>query len=158
MTQRGLDNILWAYSPNSEIEAEEYFSRYPGDEYVDLLGVDHYEYLDAPEGFASEQERIAAGNAHYVERLQYDLKYMSEYAAEHGKLIAVSETGFEGIPYSKWWTEVLLEGIGDAPACYALTWRNAWDKPGHFYAPFEGSGDAENFVEFYNNEKTLFLR
>ena len=33
---------------------------------------------------------------------------------------------------------------------YALTWRNAWDKPMHFYAPYEGfanAGDFRNFVD-----------
>ncbi len=158
MTQRGLDNILWAYSPNSDITAEEYFSRYPGDEYVDIIGVDQYMNLGDPADFESEQERLDAASRYYIERMQFDLKYMAEFAAEHGKLIAVSETGFEGIPYAKWWTDVLLKGIGDAPVCYVLTWRNAWDKPGHFYAPFEGSADAEDFVEFYNNEKTIFLK
>ena len=158
MCERGLNNILWAYSPNSDVTAEEYFSRYPGDEYVDVIGIDQYEYMGAAEDFESEEARIAAANQAFIERMRFDLKYLAEYAAEHGKLIAVSETGFESIPNPKWWTEVLLEGIGDAPVCYVLTWRNAWDKPGHFYAPFEGSGDAENFREFYANEKTLFLR
>ena len=158
MTERGLDNILWAYSPNSDVTAEEYFSRYPGDEYVDVIGIDQYEYLGAAEDFESEEARVAAANQAFIERMRFDLKYLAEFAAEHGKLIAVSETGFESIPEPKWWTDVLLEGIGDAPICYVLTWRNAWDKPGHFYAPFEGSADAENFVEFYNNEKTIFLK
>ncbi len=158
MSGRGLDNIVWAYSPNSDISAQEYFSRYPGDEYVDVLGVDQYEFLEDPAKFSSEQERIAVASKYFIERMRFDLKYMAEFAKEHGKLIAVSETGFEGIPYPKWWTRVLLEGVADAPVCYVLTWRNAWDKPGHYYAPFEGSADAEDFVEFYKNERTIFLK
>ena len=158
MTERGLNNILWAYSPNSDITAEEYFSRYPGDEYVDIIGMDQYENLGDPADFESEEARFAAANKYFTDRMSYDLKYMAEFAAEHGKLIAVSETGFEGIPYPKWWTDVLLETVSNYPVCYVLTWRNAWDKPGHFYAPFEGSGDAENFREFYANENTIFLR
>ncbi len=158
MTSRGLDNIVWAYSPNSDISAEEYFSRYPGDEYVDILGVDQYQFLEDPAKFDSEQERLAAACIYFIDRMRFDLKYMAEFAAEHGKLIAVCETGFEGIPYPKWWTEVLLDGVAGAPVCYVLTWRNAWDKPGHFYAPFEGSADAEDFIEFYRNERTIFLK
>ena len=35
--ERGLTNILWCYSPNGPIPAEEYMSRYPGEEFVDIL-------------------------------------------------------------------------------------------------------------------------
>ncbi len=145
---RCLDNILWAYSPNSEIDSEQYFSRYPGDEYVDILGVDHYESLDGT---------LEETDAHYMEVLERDLGYMQEFASAHGKLIAVTETGFEGIPNPAWWTDVLLKAVEGHPICYVLTWRNAWDKPGHFYAPFPGSADAQNFIGFYENGRTLFL-
>ena len=151
--ERGLDNLLWAYSPNSEIDSTQYFSRYPGDDLVDVLGVDHYEFVS---GDISD-ETLAAADAHYIEVLSGDLAYMSAYAAGHGKIIAVSETGFEGIPNPCWWTDVLLKAIGDYPVSYVLTWRNAWDKPGHFYAPFEGSADEENFREFRCSGKALFL-
>ncbi len=151
--QRGLDNIVWAYSPNSEIDSTQYFSRYPGDELVDILGVDHYEYASDP----TSQKSVKEADAHYVEVLRRDLGYMQNFACEHGKLIAVSETGFEGTPNPSWWTDVLLKSVEGAPICYVLTWRNAWDKPGHFYAPFEGSADADNFREFYSNERTIFL-
>ncbi len=148
--QRGLDNILWAYSPNSEISKEQYFSRYPGDEYIDILGVDHYEFL-------SDGGDVAQADEHYRKVLAADLAYMQEYAGEKGKLIAVTETGFEGIPNPTWWTEVLLRTVKDYPICYVLTWRNAWDKPGHYYAPYPGSKDAEDFVKFYQDQRTIFL-
>ncbi len=154
--ERGLDNILWAYSPNSEIDSTMYFSRYPGDGYVDILGVDHYEYVDRS-GDMTEEEAVSAANEHYVSRLAYDLDYMAAYAHSHGKLVAVTETGFEGVPEAKWWTEVLLEAVGDAPICYVLTWRNAWDKPGHRYAPFAGSSDSEDFIRFRSSGKVLML-
>ncbi len=154
--ERGLDNLVWAYSPNSEIDSTAYFSRYPGDEYVDILGVDHYEYVDRS-GDVSEEEAVAAAHRHYVAQLASDLEYMANYASARNKLIAVSETGFEGIPYAGWWTDVLLNAVGDAPVAYVLTWRNAWDKPGHYYAPFAGSADSENFIRFRNSGKVLFL-
>ncbi len=155
--ERGLRNIVWAYSPNSEIDSTQYFSRYPGDDYVEILGVDHYEYIDRSESEKTEDEYMAAANTHYMERLEQDLKYMQAYATEHGKLVAVSETGFEGIPYLRWWTDVLLPTLEKYPVAYVLTWRNAWDKPEHYYAPYDGSADADNFREFSNNPKVLML-
>ncbi len=155
--ERGLKNIVWAYSPNSEIDSTQYFSRYPGDDYVEILGVDHYAYIDRSESEKTEDEYMAAANTHYMERLEQDLKYMQAYATEHGKLVAVSETGFESIPYTRWWTEVLLHTVEKYPVAYVLTWRNAWDKPEHYYAPYDGSADADNFREFSNNPKVLML-
>ena len=38
--ERGLTNLLWCYSPNGPIPPEVYMSRYPGDEFVDILGTD----------------------------------------------------------------------------------------------------------------------
>ncbi len=156
--ERGLKNIVWAYSPNSEIDSTQYFSRYPGDDYVEIIGVDHYEYVDRSDETKSEAECLEAANKHYVERLAEDLKYMESYAKEHGKLIAVSETGFEGIPYQRWWTDVLLPAIGDSPVSYVLTWRNAWDKQGHYFAAHPDSDDAANFKEFSENSKVLMLK
>jgi mannan endo-1,4-beta-mannosidase len=41
---KGLDNLLWVYSPNHGERTEAY---YPGDRYVDLIGLDAYtDYID----------------------------------------------------------------------------------------------------------------
>jgi mannan endo-1,4-beta-mannosidase len=38
-----------------------------------------------------------------------------------------------------------------------LTWRNAWDRPGHYYAPWPGSPDAEDFIAFAASGKVKLL-
>ncbi len=40
---------------------------------------------------------------------------------------------------------------------YVLVWRNAHDRPGHFFAPYPGQQSASDFVNFYNLKPTLFL-
>ncbi len=138
--ERGLDNILFCYSPNSQIDAELYMSRYPGDDLVDMLGLDHYEYVE-------EGESLYDAGLHYAALLAEGLDMVRDLAAEHGKLMALSETGMEGIPDEKWWTSVLYPVIRDYPIVYVLTWRNAWDQETHYYAPFPGrEGDFNAFV------------
>ena len=44
------------------------------------------------------------------------------------------------------------------PIAYVLLWRNAHDKPGHFYMPYPGQKTVSDFVKFYNNDRTLFLK
>lgn len=154
---RGLRNLVWAYSPNSNLTEESFFSRYPGDGNVDIIGVDHYDYASA-DSTKTDSERIEEANAYFGKVLRSDMELLSGIADAHGKLLALSETGFESTPDPRWWTDVLLENLKDAPVCYVLTWRNAWDKPGHYFAPFEGSADAEDFKEFCGDDRTIFLK
>ena len=146
---RGLDNILWCYSPNGPVPAEDYMSRYPGDDCVDILGTDIYEY---PAG----GDLPAAAEA-YRQQTGAMLSTLRTLGEEHGKLICLSETGLEGLPDPHWWTGVLLPAIKDYPVSYVLTWRNAHDKPGHFYAPWEGFEGASDFKAFCDSPNILML-
>lgn len=134
---RGLDNLVWAYSPGAGVDAGGYMERYPGDDMVDILGLDCYQYGEAPES-----------NAAYSSLLDSTLAFMTELGKAHGKTIALTETGFEGIPYGKWWTGVLYPAVKDYPVAYLLVWRNAWDRESHFYGPWKGTLSEEDFLEF----------
>lgn len=147
---RGLENILWCYSPNGNATPQQYMDRYPGDEFVDILGFDTYEY-------GVEQDGIGEAGVRYAEELKDNLTKLNVFATEHRKLQCLSETGLEGLPDPQWWTGTLLPAIENYPISYVLTWRNAHDKPGHFYAPWEGFEGADDFRAFAENDKTLFL-
>ena len=41
---------------------------------------------------------------------------------------------------------------------YVLTWRNACDMEGHFYAPWPGQVSAEDFRAFADMEKIVMIR
>jgi len=71
---------------------------------------------------------------------------------------ALTETGQGSLPSADWWTATLAPILARHPVAYALVWRNAHDIPGHFYAPYPGQQSASDFVRFYNDPKTLFLR
>ena len=75
----------------------------------------------------------------------------------HNKLMCLSETGLEGIPDPEWWTGVLYPAIKDFPIAYVLTWRNAWDKPGHFYAGWDGFENAPDFEAFSELDSIALL-
>ena len=147
--ERGLTNILWCYSPNGNCGPEAYMSRYPGDEFVDILGVDTYEHV-GPDGL--EEAGVSFG-----EEIREQLTYLTAISYEHQKLMCLSETGLEGIPDLAWWTQRLYPAIREFPISYVLTWRNAHDKPGHFYAPWEGFEGAADFKAFSELEKIVFL-
>ena len=147
---RGLTNLLWCYSPNSGIGPEGYMARYPGDDIVDILGLDSYEFV-GPDGFGESGARFA-------NELKRCLTFLNVLATDHHKLMCLSETGLEGIPDPAWWTGVLYPAIKDFPIAYALTWRNACDKPGHFYAAWDGFANAPDFKAFSELDDMVFLK
>ena len=146
---RGLTNLLWCYSPNSGVSPQEYMSRYPGDEFVDILGLDHYEFL-APDG-------VDESGVRFQQELRRCLTFLNVLATDHHKLMCLSETGLESLPDPQWWTKVLHPVIRDFPIAYVLTWRNACDQPGHFYAPWEGFENAPDFQAFCAQDDIVFL-
>lgn len=141
--ERDLHNLIWAYSPGAGgITEEMYMERWPGDDMVDMTGIDCYHYGTAES---------------YVAELTNALDIMVKISGEHGKMAAVTETGYEGIPQADWWTNTLYPAICGYPLAYVLTWRNACDNPGHFYAPFPGQISAEDFKAFVSEEKIELL-
>ena len=148
--ERGLaENIYWCYSPCGDAGLERAEARYPGNKYVDLLGVDTYEYV----GDGSlEQARDR-----YRAELRAALTWLDQAGRMHQKPICLSETGLEGLPDATWWTQTLFPILKDYPVSYVLTWRNAWDKPGHFYAPWDGLEGSEDFKAFTQLEEIEVL-
>ena len=138
-------NFLYAFSPDNRFNSEEQFlERYPGDEWVDMVGMDNYSDM---------------GRDRYdLETASRKLKIVSDYAIKKGKLAAFTETGLESIPDTNWWTETLLKVMkkDNMQLCYVLVWRNDSRSPTHFYAPFPGQVSVPNFMEFYNDPYTLF--
>lgn len=142
---RGLDNLVWAYSPGAGgISPELFAERYPGDEIIDMVGFDCYQY---------------STDEVYIKEMKHALDVMSAFNEGRGKIMAVTETGYEGIPNARWWTDVLYQAVKDYPVSYVLTWRNACDDhmQHHFYGPYPGHLSAENFNEFAELEKIELL-
>ena len=143
---KGVDNVVWVYSPDKVKSEEQYMERYPGDELVDVMGIDIYAG-GAEDGIEPFRENVKTG-----------LGIAAKAAKEHGKMLAFTETGLESIPVDNWFSEVLAPAIEPYPIVFVSVWRNAQQelKPNHFYAPYPGHPSAPAFVEFYNNPKTLF--
>ena len=142
----GVRNFLYAFSPDNLFTTEaEYLDRYPGDEWVDMVGIDNY----------GDMGRYGKYN---VDAAVRKLKIVSDYAQKKGKLAAFTETGLESIPNSTWWTDVLLK-VMKTPGLqvsYVLVWRNDRTSPTHYYAPYPGHASVPDFLKFYQDPFTLF--
>ncbi|MBQ1669797.1 MAG: beta-mannosidase, partial [Prevotella sp.] len=76
-------------------------------------------------------------------------------AKEHGLIPALTETGMKNLTQPDWWSTTLLPAIEEYPISYVLTWRNY---KGEWFGPSTSKPDAPYFVEFYNSDKTMFLK
>ncbi|TAE52003.1 MAG: beta-mannosidase [Bacteroidetes bacterium] len=142
---RGLHNLLYAYSTDIFTDKAHYLERYPGDEYVDLMGMDDYHDV-SPKGNPADLTRRLA--------------MLGELAREHNKVAALTETGQNTISTPNWWTDVLLNAVKSdslsSEIVYALVWRN--DRPDHVFGPYPAHPSASDFVRFYEDSSTLFIR
>ncbi len=167
---KNVHNLLYAYSPGSENEnASEYCERYPGDDYVDLVGVDMYD----PETEKGE-------GLIFFERFKKQLAILEEFSSSHGKLMAVTETGLAssnpdpgcnatsmhitGNLNNRWHSDI-LEIASASRASYFLLWAN-FSRHNTYYTPFVdrlgedgsriGHEALDDFIRFYNDERSIF--
>lgn len=146
--KKGIHNLIYVYNTADFNSKEEFLEYYPGTDYVDILSFDKYQYNDPTKDNS------------FVENCQKQFKIMNEVAKEQNKIMAFAETGYEAIPYSKWWTDTLLKAIGNYKISYVLVWRNhGWqesEKKMHYYAPIKGDVSEKDFIDFYNLDRILF--
>jgi mannan endo-1,4-beta-mannosidase len=142
----GIHNFIYTFSPDNNFTTEaEFLERYPGDAYVDMVGMDNY----------GDFGRYGKYN---LEAGIKKLKIVSDYALKTKKLSALTETGLESIPNTTWWTETLLKTLQTEKLrlAYVLVWRNDSRSPTHYFAPYPEQASVADFMKFYNAPYTLF--
>lgn len=146
--QKGIHNLIYVYNTADFKSKEEFLEYYPGSNYADVLSFDKYQYNDPTKDNS------------FIENCQSQFKIMDEVAKEQNKIMAFAETGYEAIPYDKWWTDTLMKAIGNYKISYVLVWRNhGWqekEKKMHYYAPYKGQVSEKDFVDFYKLNQILF--
>ena len=138
----GFDNLLWAYSPGmaSDLTNEKYLERYPGDDRIGLVGIDGYQW-------GTKED--------FVSQLDQNLQMLCQFAKEHGKIAALTECGLKNLTDSTWWTSTLQPVVQKYPISYLLVWRNYKEE---WFGPSPSKPDAPYFRNFYQSDKTLFLK
>ena len=163
---KGVHNFLYVYSPGGPFEDEaDYLSRYPGDEFVDVLAFDMYH--DNP----TEDDN-------WMDVLKETIELVQGLAGKRGKLSAVSEVGMRvmsslggedyyngiadvGNTRLDWYNEV-LDVVSESNMPYFMVWANFDDKE-NFYVPYRmtettGHEMINEFIDFYNDERSIFAK
>ncbi|MGN0352547.1 MAG: glycosyl hydrolase [Roseburia sp.] len=162
-------NMIYVYGPGSEASSEEeYEARYPGDAYVDMVGFDMY------------NSEPTADNTTFLQNFKNELGIVQNFARNHGKLMAVTETGVStaspdaeenqtalhstGNADKDWYMQI-LEAVSETDASYFLLWANFGKRDG-YYTPYvdvvkedgtlRGHEMLDSFLEFYNDNRSVF--
>ena len=147
---KGVSNFLYAFSPGSGFggNTEQYLRTYPGDEFVDVLGLDAYD---------------GTGSQAFLDGLVTDLGMIADLADAKGKVSAFTEfgvtggVGTSGASPEQWFTKVLDAIKADPRAsrsAYMLTWAN-FDAGQHF-VPVTGDALLPDFQAYAADPFTLF--
>lgn len=167
--KRDVHNILYAYSPDrSRIDMTDdataqagYLYGYPGDEYVDVLGLDDYWDIDQP---LTGPNAIDPAERH--DTFVRILTLIGQLGAERGKLAAATEVGsprefasaFGSNPDSPWTTFMLSAATANEftqRVLWYLPWCNfpgAAEDSGAYGTPIAGSQYADDFRRFVRDD------
>ncbi|HEU4790870.1 MAG TPA: glycosyl hydrolase, partial [Flavobacterium sp.] len=104
--KKGVHNLIYVYNTADFNSREDFLKYYPGSEYVDVLSFDKYIYNDPLKDNS------------FVENCQRQFGIIDQIAKEQHKIIAFAETGYEAIPYDKWWTDTLMKAMGSYKISY----------------------------------------
>ena len=145
---KGVRNFIYAISPQMD---EDYGSstrdrlifRWPGDNYVDFLGMDCYHY----NWKAAFKSNVAA---------------MSALSREKKKPCGVTETGPEGFDWRDYWTNHILDCAKGQRISMIVMWRNKYvgtnEKDRHFYSVYPGHESEDDFRAMYDDPSTFFSK
>ncbi len=140
-------NFIFAISPQLDVagSTDNLLFRWPGDDYVDFIGMDSYHGTNT--------------NA-----LTTNTKNLVALSKEKMKPCGITETGIEGIrkgsdDYPDYWTKEILTPLAGKDISMVVMWRNKYDPAHegyHFFGPWTGHSSANDFVKFYESSFTLF--
>jgi len=135
-------NLLYAYSSDKIKTEDEYLLKYPGDEWVDILGCDVYDFPHY--------------GVDYTKVMPECLSVLSKIGKQKQKPYALTETGNLCVKPEHWWTESLLKLTKGYGLSWALVWINIEDA--QYYGPAPSNASAPDFREFYKRPETAFLK
>lgn len=145
LKEMGLSEMLVAYSPDRNFTTtEEYFTWYPGDDIIDVLGVDNYWDVAQPNG-----TNTAISKLHIV----------INAAKNRDKLSAFTESGCFNVEDTLWYPqkygEIFKDSLIQAELSYAHVWRN--EATAGYYFPYDGHPSAAGAAELMNKPYMFLL-
>lgn len=142
---KNIHQLIFAISPQMDTAKthDDFLFRWPGDDYVDFLGMDCYQGLN-PFIFSK------------------NLRSIAELSQEKKKPCGVTETGVEGFTDKDYWTKQILTPSEGRKVSMIVMWRNKFvggnESDKHYYSVFKGHPSEADFIKFHNSPYTYFSK
>lgn len=141
---KNIHNVLYSYSIYADTCTSTLSDYYPGNEYVDLVGVSLYLY----------QEKDPTGKS-YVQTLNSNLSIITQFAEKNNKIAALTSTGMEGIKIPDYFSNYLYPIVSQYKLSYIMFGKNSWNDEKYYFIPIPGHPASEDFEIFSKNPRIL---
>ena len=144
---KGVHNFLYAVSPQMDEvyqnTKDRLLYRWPGDEWVDFIGMDCYHGTNDA-AFRSNLEALEA------------------LSLEKRKPCGVTEDGKESFTEVDFWTRHVLAPVGAHRISMVTMWRNKYvgnnESDKHYFSVYPGHPSEDDFRKMYDDPRSLFSR
>jgi len=137
---KNVHNLLYAISPQMDSDygaatTDRLKFRWPGDDFVDVIGMDCYHGTN-------------------INAFKSNLSYLSALSTKLMKPAGVTETGIPSGRASDYWTRQIADPVSGVYCSMVVMWRN--ESTSHAYGPYPGDNSASDFIQMYNSKKLVF--
>ena len=144
MKAAGVHNFIYAISPQMDSQKVEsdFLFRWPGDDYVDFIGMDCYHGIN---------NNVFVNN----------LKVLSKISTTKKKPAGVTETGVEGLKNPDYWFTNIAAPMAGRKMSLLVTWRNKYDpieQGSHYFSVYPGHVSEDSFIQMYDRSDTFFCQ
>lgn len=153
LTQKGCTNLLYCFSVSGVTHSIiDYLDRFPGPDYVDILGTEVYRDNSLAGG-------IEAKRADFIRRARQNLSIVQQLGQRWQKPICVAESGGENTEDPEWWTRAVLPALQGYPVSYINFWANQPKSfgggKGKAHCTYSGAVDSRDFLKALNTGKLV---
>jgi len=141
---KNIHHVLYLYSIQADTTISTFADSYPGNNYVDLVGV----------SLNLIQDVDPTGKI-YVKTLNKNLAIITQFAESNNKIATLTNTGMEGIKLPDYFSNYLYPIVSQYKISYIMFGENAWDDENHYFIPIPGHPASEDFEAFSKNPRIL---
>ena len=145
---KGVHSFLYAISPQMDEDYQgntkgRLLFRWPGDEWVDFIGMDCYHGTNN-------------------KAFESNLKALEALSQEKRKPCGVTEDGKESFTETNFWSQFLVGPLGAKRISLVTMWRNKYvgnnESDKHYYSVYPGHPSEDDFRKMYADPRSLFSR
>lgn len=153
LTQKGCTNLLYCFSVSGVTRTvDDYLERFPGTDYVDILGTEVYRDNSLTGG-------IEAKRLDFIRRARQNLSVVQQLGQRWQKPVCIAECGGENTEDPQWWMRAVLPALQGYPVSYINFWANQplsfGNGKGKSHCTYPGAIDARDFLKALETGKLV---